>query len=227
MIFRDHEGFVVDSNQDGGDSANRAGLLALFGKRENLQAYEVRPGILVRHPGQEPWTNPRNFSRDQLLPYTAGAWKLGHWKLNQRIFWRHLKRGFFAQNFERDARGTRKRPWPSVFTNDKGEKEFRIFDFADPLGPSDIWHLILCAQLRWLYWFALVGVPALVFAILSHGLLNHSDDEGQIVAKAIVGGPFFKALYKLTNRNWKESLRRYWIDRRQMPEMYELFLMHL
>ena len=227
MIRRDSEGYIVDARLDGGDSANRVGLAALFGLPEKLKDFEVSPGVLVRHPSQVPWNNPQNFTRDQLLPFTAGAWRMGLFEMNRRVFWAHFRRGFLAQNFERDAVGSVKKPWPHRFVNDAGKVETSFFDFADPLGLSDIWHLVLAGKIKWLYGFGILGFPALFLSIVGHALLNRSNDEGQIISKAIVGGSFFVWLYKFVKPNWKMALKSYWVDRRDMRELFELITSRL
>ena len=223
MLYRDADGFIVDQTGDGGDTANRTGLWQLFSRHaEDLDAFEFfQNGILVRHPKQHPWDNPWNFSRDQLIPFVAGCWKQGRHDIVSRVFWRHCKRFFFCQNFERDAHGSTKYPWPHDFINDHGETERRQLDFADPLFPNDIWHLILCAKIKPLYFLAPVGYLFLTLAIIFHGLFNKSDDEGQIISQAVVGGRFFVWLYKKLKPNYQSSLYRYWVQRRTMYQMYE------
>lgn len=222
MIYRDQHGYVMDMTMDGGDSANRAGLLALFGSPEKLHHYEVRPGWLCRHPFDEPWDNEYNFSRDQLLPFVAGCWKQGNHELVSRVFWAHAKRFFFAQNFERDYVGTKKYPYPHEFINDQGKLERRSFDWADPLDPSDIWHLILCAKIYWLYPFGVLGYPFLILSIIVHAYTNTSNDEGQLISKCVVAGKPFVWLYKCLKPDWHEALFQYWTVRRKMDAMCEL-----
>jgi hypothetical protein len=195
--------------------------LALFGSEEKLAAFEIRPGLLVRHPHQEPWNNPWNFSRDQLIPYLAGCWRQKDHQRVRRLFLSHLKRAFLCQNFERDSPGTKKYPYRHRFLNDHGKKETRMFDGPDILAPNDLWHFILCGRLWYLYWLAPVGFIFLALAIFGHALFNRSDDEGQILAEACVAGPLFLWLYKTLKPDWKESLSRYWVERRNMTEMKE------
>lgn len=225
MFLRDNDDYIVcASNGDGGDSANRAGLLALFGYEEDLPEYEAfyKTGVLVRHPRQYPWNNPKNFSRDQLIPFVAGLKTQGNIKLARRVFWSRAKCFFFAQNTERDVPGSTKYPYPHTFVNYEGQTETRKFDFADPLLPDAIWHLILCAELYPLYFFGLIGYPMLILAIISHCKLNKSDDEGQIISQCVVAGKPFVALYKWLKPDWKEALDRYWGGWRNMQEMANL-----
>ncbi len=237
--FRDQFGYLVDESADGGDSAHFAGLAALFGMGEtkNLLDYEVAPGILVRHPIQSPWNNPKNYTIDQLAPFVAGCKIAGYTKLVRRVFWAHVKRFFFAQNFERDKPGSKKYLWPHEFYKDsnpdtttrvrgfnprlnsrKARIESRILDFADPMGLSDVWHLILCAEMKWLYWFGLIGYPALAISVFFAGL-SRSNDTGRILAKAKIGGRFFIWLFKKTKTGWKDSLESSWVRDRHMPNL--------
>ncbi|MBC7371257.1 MAG: hypothetical protein H7326_06820 [Bdellovibrionaceae bacterium] len=222
MLLRDQKGYLLDNHAgDGGDSANRAGLSELFGlAAEPLADYEIGlTGKLVRHPSQFPWNNPKNFTRDQLIPFAAGLWQSHQTALARRIFWSRARRLFFSQSTERDIPGSKKFPWPHQFINDGGQLETRRFDFADPLMPDAIWHLILCARLKPLYWFGLIGAPWLFLSVVGHCLLSKSDDEGQIIAQAVVGGRGFIKLYKKLKPDWQDSLERYWCGWRNMPEM--------
>ncbi len=225
MDYRDEQGFLVDVTLDGGDSAHFAGLSGMFGNLEPLEKYEISPGTLVRHPTDYPYNNPRNFTVDQLDPFVAACSSQGRHDIVRRVFWKTLKRGFFMQNFERDVPGSTKYPWPHSFHKDSDsnkEMEHRYFDFADPLGPADIWHLILCGRMWYLYWFGLIGYPTLFLSIAIHCLFNKSFDEGQVISKAVIGGKFFVHLYKILKSKWAGHLFIFWAWNRDMPQMYEL-----
>lgn len=222
MIFRDDVGLVVDSTGDGGDSANRAGLLAICGKPENLWCYVDSEGLCKRHPIQRPWNNPWNFSRDQLLAFTAGLKSQDNTDLARKILINHAKRLFFCQNFQRDVPGSWKFPWPHTFVNDRGEVETCNFDFADPLFPDHIWHLILCAELRSFYFFAVIGIPWFVVSLWYFCHFDTSDDEGQILAQCQVQGKWAIRLYEKWRTGFWGKLKAYWFERRQMLEMAKL-----
>lgn len=224
MLKFDAHGILVDTQAgDGGDSANRAGLWALLGHAQPLDLFEQK-GFLVRHPFQEPWNHPGNFTRDQLLPYVAGLWRQGEIKAARRVFWRHLRRGFFAQNLDRDQPGTRKKPWPHRYRDDRDERAFSWFDFADPLMPDHIFHLILCARLWPFYIFGIFGYPWLLINIFGHGLFSRSDDEGQILSQCLRAGRPFVAFYRFVKPDYRESLRRYWDERRRMGEIADALI---
>lgn len=85
MIKRDEYGIIVQHDPnvpeyaDGGDSAARVGIMVAFGSSRDrivLNWWQVMPnsGIYdcVRHPVQEQWSNPKQFSRDQFVPFLAG-----------------------------------------------------------------------------------------------------------------------------------------------------------
>jgi hypothetical protein len=116
---------------DGGDSAHRTGVLAFCGSEldaRNLPKFFLSDASLaVRHPTQEPWNNPNNFTRDQLTGYMAGCWRAGRTDIAKALFFAHEKRGFLCQNFEDNYPGTPKDP-----------------PVGDPLGPHDIMYLRVC-----------------------------------------------------------------------------------
>ena len=92
MIDRDAAGFPVDETGDGGDSAMRHGMLCVFERVTQhpytMLGYEVNEsGWLKRHPTQEPWNNPKNFTRDQLIPAITGAYAMGETKLCRRVLY--------------------------------------------------------------------------------------------------------------------------------------------
>lgn len=115
---------------DGGDSAHRTGVLAFCGSQvdaENLGLF-FHDGLMVRHPTQEPWNNPNNCSRDQLIGYLAGCWRTGRNDIAVSLLNSHRDRGWFCQNTENDKPGTTKNP-----------------PLGDPLGPHHIMYLRICA----------------------------------------------------------------------------------
>lgn len=218
MIYLDDDKFPVDSTLDGGDSSMRMGMLLLCGQTTacnvRLYEHELDSGILRRHPSQDPWSNPWNFTRDQLVPITAGLHRLGMESFCQRIFYAHAKRFFFCQNFERDYAGSKKFPWPHTFINDRGEPETRKFDFADVLMPDHIWHLILCARLWYLYPFAIIGIPWFILSLYFHSISSHKE-HNQIICQAKVNGKWAVKMFKFLVKDWRVDLWEYWADRNE------------
>lgn len=213
--------------------------------------YVSLKGECFRHPNQKPWDNAKNFSRDQLICLVAGLWArkepLAQLKARE-IFWAHAKRLFFCQNSERDSVGSKKmfrphefykdsRPdattlpmkfdWKSLkfkqtlFSNETHEVETRLVDGRDILLFDAIWHLILCARFKRFYVFGLVGIPWLCLSILGHRLSNHHE-HNQIMSQCKVSGPWAVKLFKKMIPNWKEDLKKYWVEVRNCPEMYDL-----
>lgn len=216
MIFLDNQGYPTDQTSDGGDSAMRAGMLALlrFDHSLRLREYE-KDGYCVRHPTAIPWNNPNNFTRDQLIPLTAGFYAAEMKEQARRVFFSHAKRLFFAQDIERDYPGSTKHPYPHTFTNDKGEKETRLFDFRDPLLPDHIFHLIKCARLYPLYIFGLIAIPWFILSMFLHGRSSHKE-HNQIIAMAKVQGRWAEKLFMKWTPTWKEDLREYWDSRNEI-----------
>lgn len=97
----DNDGFIIQSDGDAGDSAQRLGMyhIALWVRSEllgldnigygystphdfteALDKIEVSAGIYIRHPKQ--WNDPRDFSRDQQTPLVIA---MGLYGLNERL----------------------------------------------------------------------------------------------------------------------------------------------
>ncbi len=235
MITRDGTGLIVDpSNYDGGDSARGDGIFNLFSPESNLKnsplnyCLSIHSGILFRHPYQDPWKNPKNFSKDQLICFLAGAWKWNTTLSNdllRKVFWRHARRFFFCQNFERDYPGTTKYPWPHTFTDDHGIVQHRKFDFADPLFPHHIAHLILCARIKWLYPLVPLGWPFLFLScVFNSRKLDIEQNQLQCMVK--VAGKFWVWFYKTCDPNWKIQTWTYWSNRVQ-TDMADLIMGNL
>jgi hypothetical protein len=213
MIYFDSDGFPVDRTGDGGDSAVRSGLLETFSPLQfpDFPDYTDASGLLVRHPKQTPWNNPRNFSRDQLIVKMAGLRARGSQTLARRIFWSHLRRLFFCQNIERDQPGSRKFPWPHRIRigDEKDIGRWRFFDYRDILMPDHIWHLVRCAGFRWQSALAMIGAPFLFFSILIHSQTGHKE-HNQLICQCQVAGPWALRLFRQVVPDWQADLRRYW-----------------
>ncbi len=137
-IKRDMLGVVIQHDPanvayaDGGDSANRTGILAMCGSLADqrvLPLFEDGNGWMHRHPTQQPWNNPKNCTRDQLIPFVAGCWVSGNTAIARRLLIAHEARNWVCQNTERDYPGTTK-----IFP-----------DMPDFLAPDAQQHLRICA----------------------------------------------------------------------------------
>lgn len=181
MIHRDKWGLICgDKSLDGGDTLNREGIASfLYGVvSPGLKICLFEKKYPVRHPYVEPWNNYRNCSRDQLTPAICVGFKLKDKYISQRCLQTVLDHNGFASNHERDAAGTRKKPYPHDYVNDKGQIEARVFDWADPITP-DLWYLMLAGsghkwKARLVYPIAKAWVYQMIF---SYCYLNPQNDD--------------------------------------------------
>lgn len=236
MIYKDISNYPLSNTIDGGDSCVRASLIKIckHKERENfvLKDY-LKNGLGVRHPSDTPWDNPLNFTRDQLLPLVAALYGLGYYKEVRSLFWSHMRRCFFGQNFQRDFKGTWKFPWPhkvrdfqktgSVVTF--GKSSWRMFDFADPIWwPDHLWHMIKGGRMYPLYFVGIIGIPLLWTKLYLNTLMSQKNNElNQIFSQAVVAGEWAKNLFKET-RDLEISLYRYWGTDRNEIEYAEMIL---
>lgn len=237
----------LSSVDDNMDSAVRRGLVSMCGlaHESDIRSYEISPGLLVRCPDGSTASNPKNFTRDNMLPLVAGLYADGHYDIIKRVFYSRLKSFLFMQNTERDVSGSKKylRPHefykdsnpnsrtvlkefiggsfvsriPRVFDN-KGnvaEVESRIVDGPDPLLPNHIWFLIKAARLYYLYPFAIIGIPFFLLTLIAHSLGKHNE-ENQMIAESYVNGNWALKLYKLVNKKWKARSEKYWTERNEI-----------
>lgn len=226
MMYFDEEGFPRNETMDGMDSAMRAGMLAtcsFIGRiRMDLSRYEKFDGLLCRHPLHSPSDNVWNFTRDQLIPLTAGMYFQHQHDIVRRVFYAHLGRFFFCQNFERDKPGSTKHPWPETFVDDDGTTKRRIFDFADPLMPDHVWHLVRAGRIWFLYWLAPIGIPWFIGSLFFHSRSSHKE-HNQIICMAKVQGKWAVKLFKKMVPNWSHDVWEYWNSRNE-PEYARLII---
>lgn len=243
MIFIDKFKLPADQTFDGMDSAVRISILCLptsIWRNKwvaHLMRYAGFDGVCVRQPEVAPCNNPKNFTRDQLMMLVMGLDstrdEVGHKEILKAIFYAHLKRLFFCQNFERDVVGSKKYLWPHKFYKDSKpnpktflwwfggykipdegtEIESRIIDFADPLTISDICCLAFAARIWWLMPLAPIMYLNHFINLVFNGVFP-SWEQNQAIAKSSV----FKTLwiYKRITRLWRESLFKYWSTRNEI-----------
>jgi hypothetical protein len=106
LIHFDAHGLIVQANGDGGDTAQRTGMLFFQYRDEEafvnaLDQLEIAPGIYVRHPYQAGFRNdPNRFSRDQQRALVIA---MGSYRMDDRL-WRlakaHLARFGKYQNLD-------------------------------------------------------------------------------------------------------------------------------
>lgn len=220
MIYRSAADLLCAQSGDQGDSAVRSAMAEITGMSyEPLHLYEApfKSGMLRRSPAQEPWNNVKNFSRDQMLPLVAAMSKRCMYSTIQRFFYKRMKSLFFMQNTERDVPGSTKYPWPHKVKS-LGDKEetTRLFDYADPLLPQHIWHIIMAGRIYWAYPFAIIGIPCYLLDLAVHSLSNSKYEENQHIAMAYVSGDWAMKLFKKWNKNWETVSERYWSDRNEI-----------
>lgn len=214
MIKRDDRGIIVQHSKedpaygDGGDSAMRTGLMALSGSdidRYNLfMFFKSKENLLVRHPAQVPWNNPKNFTRDQLTCYMAGA-SLQEPYITKSIYKACLKRGFRAQNTESDYEGTTK----------------KFPDGADLLSPADILFLAVCTDVHFLglLGLSIIGAPWFLLNLLYATKIKPYGEQNQILCQCLVFGKLATKLYTKLHPNYKKAISDYWGGWRDQPEI--------
>lgn len=210
MIFYDSYGLPVDVTGDGGDTAMRLGMLAVMGLHVGSRCGDlVNNGVAVRHPYDVPWNNPNNFTRDQLIPLISGLYQLGKYEEVRLLFKAHAKRFFFCQNIERDYPGSRKYPYPHTFINDRGDKETRLFDYADWIFPIDVVYFALCCN----YYPKLLrplGIFLFFFKCLFKAFKDPLAEENQMICMSMIYGRIAKRIFKFFRPQWKASSEYYW-----------------
>lgn len=241
MFFVDEEKYPVNNTKDGADSAVRVGIIAT-GEHNTLVMHDLYPqvsriinyvkasGICVRHPKFNPW----NFTRDQLDCLIAGLYAIGEYELVRQIFWAHFRRGFFAQNFERDIPGSTKHLWPHEFFKDStpytttylksfnwktlkfegilkrawneyaDRVEEKTADFADPVFGS-IWHMIKAGKMWYFYWFAIIGIPLYILNVNLQADWA-ADPEHPVEKNQIYSQSFVNGRWALRFLNWVDPM---------------------
>lgn len=211
MIF--NEGFPRPSGAtDWMDSACLAGLMATFDHPEmdrlTLSRYAVNDGFeAVRcplDPTGNPSDNPKNFTRDQLIPLVAGMSRKDLPVICLRLYDAAQRRRYRAQNTEADVPGSVKK-----FPNG-----------ADILTPSHMNHLRVCAG----YSPTLIGRLWLMADIAFHSLFTPMNEPNQIMAMCQVAGPFYVRMLRKMNGKLDAAIREYWSGWRGEPEFAEFLI---
>lgn len=226
----DQYGLIADSSWDFGDSCNFTCFYHWCkGTTEPLYidttyAHFWNYSWPVRHPDQIPWQNYKNFSRDQAIPLICllPAFLLKH------FLWSCARRGFFLPNIERDYPGTTKHPYPHYIpASDKGPKEFRWFDYADPCLPDFIGLMIIRGKIWWLYPFLPVSfvwcfLSILGFTFSSRWQGNHDFKELFLISTYLKLNQVMAKLVDL-----REQSRLYFVVARQLDPIHVAFCKHL
>ena len=222
MIFKDKDGFLANETLDLADSCFRCGIATVFKLPEKyMNIFHYIDPILTprRHPTQIPANNPKNFSKDQLIPLMAALYLKDDTFYSRQIFWKLFFRGFFCFNTERDWPGSTKNPWPEKMVskdpNDNGK--WRYFDAPDPLflSPHVLWFLARCSRL---YFVELLLAPIGIlwlFLNVRFQSKNTSHENNQILVITKIMGQLWVDLYKKHNPKWKMQVRNYWYSRNE------------
>lgn len=97
MLLRDPETQIIGQHSlydpnylDFGDASRSTGIMATFGSKldqEIILKHLTSKGF-VRHPNQQPWNDPKNFSRDQLICLASGLYRSNQSKVVRSEFYR-------------------------------------------------------------------------------------------------------------------------------------------
>jgi hypothetical protein len=218
------------------DSAVRAGVLNVCGSylAPNPTDYVISTtSEFVRGPKTTKATNPKNFSRDQMLCLVAGLslTTTGRAYVRSNLINR-LKSFFFAQNTERDAAGSTKYQQLHYFYKDSNPNvttvfhkedlayqgatiERKVFDCADILLPQHIGHMILAGKFYTLYPILLLSIPCYILDLIFHSFQKYPE-ENQHFCMALVYGKYAIKLYKFLNKYWNLNNIKYWEDRGEL-----------
>ena len=245
MIKLDQDGIPTDViSGDYMDSAVRAGILTItkHDKAPYLKYYVLNNGEFIRGPKSSKATNPKNFTRDQMLCLVAGLSTNAEYHEDIRTnLYNRIKSFFFAQNTERDQPGSIKYPKLHYFYKDSipntntvfkiseldetNDIRCKAFDGPDILMPQHIWHMIKASRTYFLYPFAIIGLPCYLLDLVVHSLSSSKFEENQHICMAYVQGKWAMKLYKVLNRNWKQVSMKYWLDRNEIEYHDEILVM--
>jgi hypothetical protein len=180
---------------DGGDSAARTGVAAFCNSKQDISLLSrfEKNGFMFRHPKQQPWNNPKNSTRDQLLAYLSGCWRSNNLAISRSLLATHAARNYTCQNIERDKPGTTKFP-----------------PIGDVLLPDDVMYLHICAGDEMMF-MEPYGQLALQVAIEVADRSAHTD-KTNLMLECIVCGRL--NLFVQVHQNYKEMLRWYFVEDR-------------
>lgn len=205
------------SRDDVMDSCVRISIISLQGGHdEQVNLYE-KDGYVYRHPYTAHANNKWNCTPDQIKMWLMATKDV---KAVRRVFWRHVQRLGFSQDFQRDAVGTWKYPWPHKMTGGDpvDEGKWRMFDFATPTLPAQWGMMIIKGRFILLY-------PLLIFCILFHffGLLltniTKPFEVNQLFAESVV----YKTIWFFNHLKWVPISYEYW-GVRDEPEYHTIIL---
>lgn len=210
MIVRDSDGIIVQhkihdpSYQDGGDSAHRTGIMSLCGSLQdqyNLPMFNER-GLVVRHPEQGVYDDPRSTSRDQLVPYMAGLYEAGMYKIAEGVALKCRNRGWYAQNVL--TLGLTEKPW---------------YMGPDVLMPDVQNHMLDCARMPVTKWGRRVGDAWLLASLVWSTKIKPWDEQNNIICMCIIRGKEWVHRYVSMHPDYIKATTDYWCSWRDQPEI--------
>lgn len=202
----DSQGLPKDTGaSDHMDSCRSAGLMATF---SHPQAPDMRKYLInsegVRHPVEFPANNPKNFTRDQLMPLAAGLHQQGYNEEVLVLYKAAKARWYRAQDTEADVPGSTKK-----FPNG-----------ADLLSPSHMNHLRICSGQKPL----LLGKIWILIDILSNALLPTQNEPNQLMTMCEVAGPFYIKMWRKLNPKLNDQIVSYWAGWRDESEFAQFLI---
>lgn len=144
-------------------------------------------------------SNPKNFTRDQLIPFCAAT------PTPFLVFDAVRKRGYRAQNTEKDIPGSTK----------------KFPDGADILDPSHIGYMKICAGLK-ANWFEKLWMKA---RIKISSKFSPMKEPNNIIVMSVAYG-YVDYLYQC-NPKIEDAVRLYWNGWRNEPELAEMIIQKL
>lgn len=192
---------------DGGDSANRTGVLAFGGSSDdaNLLDRFSSGGLMWRHPTDKSathdHTNPNNCSRDQLIGFAAGCWRAGRSDIVEALLRRHEERGWLCQNSEKDLHGGDSTVLPDI------------------LFPQDQMFLRVCAGRQGAH-LDLLGQAMLQVTIEAIAVQDSTTEINQHLLQSIVCGRLDHFVEYVPD--YQRRLNEYWGGWRDQPQIAAL-----
>lgn len=183
MIF-DYLGLPRDVGAtDFKDSARLAGIMEIvqYPKTFNIWQYVDINGQLCRHPM---YHEPKDFSRDQLLPLAAGL---------------------YSKRFQVVDK-------PYVLNT--VDHKWWLAPNGDFMSPSHRNHIALCAcdEREGAMEPNRFGYLWLRLDILWNAYVQPLSEPNQLIAMMIMAGPQYVRLWKKHNKKWDLAIRQYWSE---------------
>jgi len=191
----DSYGFPKDNGaSDWGDSPRLAAMMALVQHKDQIDlSMYVKQGVVYRHPFEECTNNPRNVTRDQLLPLCVGLAAQGKRHVVEEIIKNSLKFGIFLPNSEHWCQGSVK----------------AIPDFRDILSPSAILAIRLSSLTKPSKLLLLFGNLWIILDIIFASFCKKCETNQLIASIFAINNNLFK-FFQFINHNYVYQIENYW-----------------